>query len=181
MEWLSSYADPWLLIVDNIGDVNGLRNVLPGGDSGHILVTARNIPDYETARSLYLSGMGIEDAQELLLRATQRMKPWSSSDLEGATAIIGELRGKSLPHTLIQIAATVRCGFCSQWDYVELFRKSLQTSVEKFPNLSNTQQDAIAALEIALAQMKEQELISSKDATKLAHVFPFFQCWECLA
>lgn len=174
MECLSSFTEPWLLIVDNIADVNGLSHILPGGDNGHILVTTKNRPDDETAQSIHLTGMVIEDARELLLRATQRMKPWTGPDIKWATAIVEQLRENPLPHTIVQIAATFRCGLGSSCDYIELYRESVQTNAKRFSGYSDAQVDAIAALEIAITRMKKQKLISSKDATKLAHVFPFF-------
>ncbi|KAJ5577490.1 tetratricopeptide repeat domain-containing protein [Penicillium hispanicum] len=173
-EWLATHEEPWLLIVDNIKDVDELRDILPDGDTGHILTTTRQVLDDETAHSIRLTGTDTEDAHELLLGAAQRAKPWTSVELEWATAIVAGLKKKPLPLTLIQIAASIRCGLSSPHEYRLLLSESLKKIGQRCSDYTSDQQHAIAVLEISLAQMKKQKLISSQDATKLAYVFPFF-------
>src|SRR2546421_2821721 len=65
--WLESHSG-WLLIFDNADDLGMLRDYLPEGNKGHILLTTRAQAMGGLARKIELDTMEAEEGAELLLR-----------------------------------------------------------------------------------------------------------------
>src|SRR3989440_3675380 len=65
--WLDSHSG-WLLIFDNADDLALLRDYLPEGNTGHILLTTRAQAMGGLARKIELDTMEAEEGAQLLLR-----------------------------------------------------------------------------------------------------------------
>src|SRR5437763_8576233 len=65
--WLESHSG-WLLIFDNADDLGMVRDYLPEGNKGHILLTTRAQAMGGLARKIELDTMEAEEGAELLLR-----------------------------------------------------------------------------------------------------------------
>jgi tetratricopeptide (TPR) repeat protein len=88
-QWLQR-NNRWLLIVDNLEDMDLLRDVVPSPHSGHILVTTRAHRTGHVARHINLEPMQAEDGALLLLRRAKLLIPSATlneaSDVDNTVA-----------------------------------------------------------------------------------------------
>ncbi|KAJ5940169.1 hypothetical protein N7516_000337 [Penicillium verrucosum] len=87
---LSSVEEPWLLIIDNVGDLADAEKYFPSGDKGHILVTTRSSPP-GSVDSVHVSEMDKEEKTRFLLWSAGLVMPW------GIRSELGQK--KSLPNS----------------------------------------------------------------------------------
>jgi tetratricopeptide (TPR) repeat protein len=73
----------WLLIVDNLEDIDLLRDLVPAPHAGHILVTTRSHRTGQIAHRIDLEPMPIDEGALLLLRRAKHLLP--SARLHEAT------------------------------------------------------------------------------------------------
>jgi hypothetical protein len=71
-EWLRVNPQ-WLLIFDNATDSKSVRDYIPPGSAGHILVTSRNANWRNLMKSLAVQKMKADDAIAFLLNARSRL------------------------------------------------------------------------------------------------------------
>src|SRR5208282_1765851 len=65
--WLSSHKD-WLLILDNADDLAMVREFIPSGNNGHVVLTTQATAIGEVAQGVYIQEMGAEESALFLLR-----------------------------------------------------------------------------------------------------------------
>lgn len=75
--WLQHNAR-WLLIVDNLEDINLLRDLVPSPHAGHILVTTRSHRTGQIAHRVDLEPMQVDEGALLLLRRAKLLLPNAS-------------------------------------------------------------------------------------------------------
>ncbi len=120
--WLTTHTQ-WLLILDNVDDVQVIDDVLPES-KGHILLTTR-AQALTFGKSIEVKEMKREEGKEFLLRRAGLLEPnaslgaVSSEDRAEAQAIVDELHG--LPLALDQAGAYIREVGCRVSEYRRLF------------------------------------------------------------
>jgi tetratricopeptide (TPR) repeat protein len=124
--WLQQNTQ-WLLVVDNLEDIDLLRDLVPSPHSGHILVTTRSHRTGQIARRIYLEPMQIDDGALLLLRRAKLLAPGAplndASEADNAVAkkIAEAVHG--LPLALDQAGAYIEETERSLSDYVDLYQQ----------------------------------------------------------
>ncbi|KAF3020162.1 hypothetical protein E8E14_009652 [Neopestalotiopsis sp. 37M] len=125
--WLSNLhvSYTWLLIVDNADDSDiPLEELLPpyapGHAQGSILVTTRNPGnlEYGTTGRMILTEMEGRDANELLLKAAEIQRPWTSKP-ELTKKICQHLH--YLPLALLHAGRAIAKGLCELATYIAYF------------------------------------------------------------
>jgi len=111
--WLE-HNSGWLLIFDNAHDQEAIRDYIPHGGAGHIIITSRN-PDWSgVARVLPVKEFDRADSIEFLCKRT------GQDDRDAADALAEELG--DLPLALEQAGAYIETTGTTLTDYQELFR-----------------------------------------------------------
>lgn len=111
-EWLRQNRK-WLVIFDNAEDVALVRDYIPRGSAGHIVVTSRNPNWTGVAKSLSVKALSIEKAIEFLLKRTGQQD-------EATAEQLGEALGR-LPLALEQAGAYIETSCCTMQHYLDLF------------------------------------------------------------
>ena len=111
--WLE-HNSGWLLIFDNAHDPEAIRDYIPQGGAGHVIITSRNPGWGSVARLLPVKEFDRADSIEFLLRRT------GQDDQDAADALADELG--DLPLALEQAGAYIEATGITLTDYQELFR-----------------------------------------------------------
>jgi len=111
---LANRTDPWLLVLDNIAEPEGLRGLLPAAGAGDVLVTSRagTWPDRRVV--LPIRPLAPSHAVELITSLS------GDADQASATVLAGELGG--LPLALAQAGCYVACSALDLAGYLILYR-----------------------------------------------------------
>src|SRR5258708_11059694 len=123
--WLETHTE-WLLSLDNADDLELVRTFLPGGNSGHILLTTRSDILSGLARKVEITAMREEEGTLLLLRRAGIIAPEASieaapfSTQATARALVDEMGG--LPLALDQAGAYIEETKCGPAGYLTLYR-----------------------------------------------------------
>ncbi len=123
--WLAATEQPWLLILDNADELEGVQEFLPSG-RGHCLLTTRAQGVRALAAPVPLDEMEPDEGTLLLLRraghlaADAPLESASPKEREQATALARELDG--LPLALDQIGAFAEETGVSLVEYLHLYR-----------------------------------------------------------
>jgi tetratricopeptide (TPR) repeat protein len=129
--WLTEHQG-WLLILDNADDLNVIRDFLPTGESGQILITTRAQAVGSIAYSIPIEKMDKEEGVLFLLRRATVLAAESSLDQatevdrRQAAAIVATMDG--LPLAIDQAGAYIeetRCGLASYLNLYNMHQKEL--------------------------------------------------------
>ncbi|KAI5924026.1 tetratricopeptide repeat domain-containing protein [Camillea tinctor] len=178
LHWLSTVEERWLLLIDNADDVDvNLEDYFPKGVGGHILITTRNRafrvlgnvdPGYYD-----FSGLGFDEASDLLLKASSLPMPWLSS-----WEILASEITKALGHlalAIVQAGAAIRERLCNLQDYLGWYDRSWQKVRQDHVGPIKHHEKAVwATWEMCyerLEQKKDKEEVA--DAIELLHIFAF--------
>ncbi len=111
--WLGQHAH-WLLVLDNACDVEHVRDYLPQGHAGHIILTSRDPNWRGAAAPVPVSAFEAPEAAAFLIKRTGRI------DQDAAAALSNELG--YLPLALEQAAAYVEATGRTLGEYLDLYR-----------------------------------------------------------
>jgi len=111
--WLEHHSG-WLLIFDNAQDPEEIRNYLPRGGAGHLIITSRNIDWGGAAKLLPVRIFDRADSVDFLCK-----RAWQD-DTKAADALADELG--DLPLALEQAGAYIETTGIMLTDYQELFQ-----------------------------------------------------------
>ena len=137
--WLSAHTS-WLLILDNVDNLEMLANYLPVYSSGDVLLTTRLQALGTLAQSIEVEKMGPDEGVKFLLRRTKILSADAELDRstranqETAVEIVTALDG--LPLALDQVGAYIEETHCSLAHYLNLYgssRKELLRRRGRFP------------------------------------------------
>lgn len=129
--WLTEHQG-WLLILDNADDLDVIRDFLPTGESGHILITTRAQAVGSIAYSIPIEKMDEEEGVLLLLRrakvlvAETSLDQATEVDRRQAAAIVATMEG--LPLAIDQAGAYIEetgCGLASYLNRYNMHQKEL--------------------------------------------------------
>jgi tetratricopeptide (TPR) repeat protein len=127
LRWLNGHSD-WLLIFDNVEDIELVKSFLPSSRGGSLLFTSRRKALGITAQALDLHQMTLEEGMRLLLHRARLLEQTASLEqldvYEQAAAqeLITLMDG--LPLALDQAGAYIEAAKCSLSDYLHLFQAS---------------------------------------------------------
>jgi tetratricopeptide (TPR) repeat protein len=149
--WLTTHSS-WLLILDNADDLALVAEFLPGGNSGHILITTRTQAIGNIANSFTVGKMETEEAKLFLLRRARvlpRSETIPENLLADAEAIVSTVDG--LPLALDQAGAYIEETGSSLQDYIHLYHSRRRTDILKRRGRNAVAHPSSVALTIALS------------------------------
>ncbi len=124
--WLSRNCN-WLLIVDDIEDLNVLGDFLPPAIKGHVLLTTNTLVTGTVAQPYYVEGLEPDSGALFLLKRAKYINPMARlEDVPAATSkqaqeIVYMLGGH--PLALDQAGAYIEETACSLEDYLHNYRE----------------------------------------------------------
>ena len=123
--WLKDYPD-WLLILDNVEDLDLIRDYLPSSSRGHIMLTTRRQSTGSLAECIDLKEMETEEGALLLLRRAKLLEPASSLELASSSERVQAMKLaqllEGLPLALDQAAAYIEETECGLAGYLERYQ-----------------------------------------------------------
>lgn len=131
--WLEKQHE-WLLIADDIADLELLQELLPAKSHGHILLTTREPLPEDITSTLAIEPLNPEDGALLLLRRASRIVLGDAlgkalpEDRELALQIVRDLEG--LPLALNLAGAYIKESKLSLAGFQQAYQKELQTPVD---------------------------------------------------
>jgi len=129
--WLMNHGE-WLLILDNVEELESIGSLYPWAHSGHVIITTRSQSVGGVALSISLEKMEVEEGALFLLRRATLIGPdegkeeAKGADFEKAKELSEVLGG--LPLALDQAAAYIektRCGLSAYLDLYQIARGKL--------------------------------------------------------
>src|SRR3989440_2519440 len=168
--WLSTHTH-WLLILDNVDDLEMIVDFLPVTGTGDVLITTRLQALGTIAQRIEVEKMELDEGVMFLLRRTKVLAPGTTLDQVPeerhiqATEIVMALDG--LPLALDQAGAYIeetRCGLSRYLDLYGTRRKELLLRRGRFPI---DHPDSVAATWSLSFQRVEQESLVATDLLRL--------------
>jgi len=145
--WFQDHTG-WLLIFDNADDLSLLREFLPTGGKGHILLTTRAQATTRIAQRIEVERLEPEEAALFLLHRTSILDldapidAASTSDRATAREIARAMDG--LPLALDQAGAFIEETGCSLPDYLQLFQTRQTDLLQRRGKLVTDHPDPVA-------------------------------------
>jgi len=139
----------WLLIFDNADDLTIIRDFLPQGGKGHILLTTREQATGRIAQRIEIEKMEPEEGALFLLRRAAilaqdaPLEDASPNDHEAARKIVQAMDG--LPLALDQAGAFIDETQCSLTDYLDFFETRQADLLKRRGRLATDHPDSVAA------------------------------------
>ncbi len=139
----------WLLIFDNADDLTLIRDFLPSGGKGHILLTTREQATGRIAQRIELEKMESEEGALFLLRRAAllnldaQLDTASPTDHEAAGEIVQAMEG--LPLALDQAGAFIDETRCSLSDYLHAYHARQHELLQRRGRLVTGHPDSVAA------------------------------------
>jgi tetratricopeptide (TPR) repeat protein len=127
LRWLNTHSD-WLLVFDNVEDIELVKSFLPSSRGGSLLFTSRRKALGITAQALNLHQMTLEEGMRLLLHRARLLEPTASleqldeHERAAAQELVTLMDG--LPLALDQAGAYIEETQCRLSDYLHLFQAS---------------------------------------------------------
>jgi tetratricopeptide (TPR) repeat protein/transcriptional regulator with XRE-family HTH domain len=124
--WFMSHTD-WLLVLDNVENLDSISPFLPLNHQGHILLTTRAQAVGTHAEKIDVDKMNLEEGITFLLRRAKKITlAMSVAQADAhqrklAAKLVRETDG--LPLALDQVGAYIEEGGCRIAEYLELYRK----------------------------------------------------------
>ncbi len=133
-QWLQR-NNRWLLVIDNLEDINLLRDIVPFPHSGHILITMRSHHTGHMAYRIGFKPLSRDDGALLLLRRAKLLPPRTtlSEALETDRVLAREIARVTdgLPLALDQAGAYIEETGRGLADYVNLYQKYLSLFLQR--------------------------------------------------
>jgi tetratricopeptide (TPR) repeat protein len=145
--WLEKNIN-WLLVYDNAENVDNLRNFLPQGKSGDVLITSRNPNWNDVAISFKVEVFSSQEAVNFLCERTGQNDQVTAESL-------AETLGY-LPLALAQAGAYIKNAGKSFAAYQEMYREYQQKVLERGKPLTGYKNTVATTWEISFEQVKNQ-------------------------
>src|SRR5271154_1020856 len=169
--WLQKH-DGWLLVMDNMDDIEAAIDYLPEiGKGGHMLITTRN-PNHLTipAEGLKIPILGKDAAVELLLLRGEIECTDDSPDRKHATEIVAELGYLAL--AIEQAAAFIRSSANGIDKFLSIYRSSQHRFLRRKLAQSHPYPNSVAAT-FLLSFNKLNEIDYGSQAVALLRLLAF--------
>jgi tetratricopeptide (TPR) repeat protein len=168
--WLVTNEN-WLLILDNVDDVQMVVDFLPMQDTGNILLTTRQQALGSIAQGIEVEKMAVEEGAMFLLRRTKSLSPnvLHGQSVRERQALVEEIVTAldGLPLALDQAGAYIeetRCDFSS---YLNLYRTRRKELLLRRGRLPADHPQPVAATWSLSFQKVEQESPAAADLLRL--------------
>jgi tetratricopeptide (TPR) repeat protein len=171
--WLSTHKR-WLLILDNVDNLEMLADFLPVHSSGDALITTRLQALGTLAQSIEVEKMGLDEGVIFLLRRTKilsadaKLDQSTQVDQEQAVEIVTALDG--LPLALDQAGAYIEETHCSLSHYLDLYKTSRKELLRRRGRFQVDHPDSVAITWSISLQKVDQESLAAAD---LLHLLAF--------
>jgi tetratricopeptide (TPR) repeat protein/DNA-binding XRE family transcriptional regulator len=168
--WLTSHTD-WLLILDNVDNLEMIVDFLPRHGTGDVLLTTRLQALGTAAQSIEVEKMGIDDGVIFLLRRSRVIAPGDSlnqameKSQAQAAEIVAALDG--LPLALDQAGAYIEETRCGLSQYLNLYSTRRKELLLRRGRFSIDHPDSVAATWSLSFQQVEQENPAAADLLRL--------------
>ncbi len=145
--WLQEHVG-WLLVFDNADDLEMVREVLPTGCQGHVLLTTRAQAMGRVAHRLEVEEMSLETGALFLLRRASLIEPdaplekASEKDRVLAEGLVQELGG--LPLALDQAGAYIEETASSLQEYLDLYHTHRLALLQRRGGLTTDHPESVA-------------------------------------
>lgn len=164
--WLSDHTH-WLLILDNVDNLEMLADYLPIYSSGNVLLTTRLQALGALAQSIEVEKMGLDEGVIFLLRRTKLLS--ADAELEQTTQenkstaieIVTALDG--LPLALDQVGAYIEETHCSLAHYLVLYGTSRKELLRRRGSFPADHPDSVAITWSISFQKVEYESMAAAD------------------
>jgi tetratricopeptide (TPR) repeat protein len=174
--WLSTHSQ-WLLIWDNVEDLELLQRLLPPARQGTTLITTRRQALGTLARGMDLAPMGREEGMLFVLRRARVLEPEASSErlhqLEesmpaeyAAAEILVEAMG-GVPLAIDQAGAYIEETGCSVFTYLQRYEQQRARLLNRRGVLGGDHPHSVTATFLLASKRIEQEQNAAAD---LLHV-----------
>ncbi|MFH1036178.1 MAG: FxSxx-COOH system tetratricopeptide repeat protein, partial [Pseudomonadota bacterium] len=151
----------WLLVLDNVEKPEDLKNYLPPGDRGHVIITSRHQAWRGVAQPVSVRVWPLDEAKAFLLQRT------GSDDQEGAEKLANELG--CLPLALEQAGAYVEETGCALAEYLDLLATHQKDLLARGSSLSGYEKNVASTWLPAFAAVRQK----SPAATELLNLCAF--------
>lgn len=169
--WLATSQTNWLLILDNVDDLEMVAEFLPAQGPGDILMTTRLQALGAFAHGIEVEKMDEDEGITFLLRRTKVLAPeafltpTTGVHRAQAAAIVAELDG--LPLALDQAGAYIEETRCSFAAYQHLYRTRRKELLQRRGRFSVAHPESVAATWSLSFQRVEQESAAAADLLRL--------------
>jgi tetratricopeptide (TPR) repeat protein len=174
--WFMSHTD-WLLVFDNVENLDHIAPFLPLNRQGHILFTTRTQVVGTHAEKIDVDKMNLEEGITFFLRRAKKMKRTMS--LENADARQRKLAEKlvrevdGLPLALDQAGAYIEEDGCTITEYLELYRKQRETLLKQRGTVnSGHPESVVTTFQLSFERVHQKNRIATDILRFLAFVHP---------
>jgi len=168
--WFRSHDD-WLLVFDNVEDLDLLHKMLPDTSQGHILITTRSQITGALGSHIALHKMEPAEGALLLLKRAKLLS--ADAPLETASATVRAQADTlvelldGLPLALDQAAAYIEEAGCRLADYLDLYKARRKDLLSIRGTLSSHHPDSVATTLSLSLQRVEQASPAAADLLRL--------------
>ncbi len=176
LRWLSTHSQ-WLLIWDNVEDLELLQRLLPPTRQGATLITTRHQALGTLARGMDLAPMGREEGMLFVLRRAKVLEPEATSErmhqltvsmpaeYAAAEKLVAAMEG--MPLALDQAGAYIEETGCSVSAYLERYEQQRARLLDRRGVLGGDHPHSVTATFLLASQRIEREQSAAAD---LLHV-----------
>jgi tetratricopeptide (TPR) repeat protein len=164
--WLQAH-DHWLLIFDNVEEVELVKKFVPCARHGALLFTSRRQALGIAAQILDVEQMTVEEGMRFLLLRSRRLAPTASlaslapQEEEAARAIVTEMG--SLPLALDQVGTYIEETQCSLEDYLQLYYQHQSRLLgRRGPYVQNHPASVITTLSLTFREVEQRNPIAAE-------------------
>jgi tetratricopeptide (TPR) repeat protein/transcriptional regulator with XRE-family HTH domain len=170
--WLATHRG-WLLIADNVEDLDRLQPILPGAQQGALLLTTRSLMLGPLAHVLELPAMSSQEGVALLLRrarCVQASAPGNAlldqRDTDAAVEVVHLL--ERLPLALDQAGAYIEETGCSVQEYLQRYHDQRKRMLARRGLYAGTHPDSVTATLLLSLEQVERRHQAATDLLRLA-------------
>jgi tetratricopeptide (TPR) repeat protein/transcriptional regulator with XRE-family HTH domain len=153
--WLVDHRD-WLLILDNVEDIELIRRFLPPARQGSLLFTTRLQAFGALARPLEMERMTAEEGTQLLLRRSTRLFPSMDQIVPVDETLFRSIAESmdGLPLAIDQAGAYIDETQCSLSDYLQMYQAYPLSLLDERDGRSNHPASVVKTFAFAFAKVQ---------------------------
>lgn len=174
--WFSTHPG-WLLIGDNVEDLELLQRNLPSGDLGVILLTTRAQALATLARKIELTSLEQEEGVQFVLRRAKVLEPEATYEQmeQFALRVPNEYRAASelveamggLPLALDQAGAYIEETGCSVFDYLQRYQQVRAQMLDRRGILGGEHPHSVTATILLASEQVEEKQKAAADLLRV--------------
>ena len=165
-DWLNTTTKPFLLIFDNVDNVELLNQIWPASSRGSIIITTRSPSQAAKRATTILALESFSGATgRSILQSLTGMPPADVDDAAAADEICRLVGG--LPLAMVQISGFIRDRGYSYVEFLKIFERSAEKVLKKSEIPIDYDRTLLATWDISLQRL-------SAEATTLQNLLVFF-------